>query len=583
MTRSPRDKKRYRKLRRFVIIAAAQIVWSDVILNRPLLQALRTPHLPRWQALALRYRSLALEMGGLLIKLGQFVSIRSDIIPPEVTGALAGLQDEVPAERLEDVVRTIEQELGRPLAHSFCSFVPEPLGAASLAQAHRAWLPSGEDVVVKVLRWGIEDMVEADLAALALAVRWLKRIRQVARRVDLDRLLAEFSAVTRNELNLCLEGRNAERFARDFAGDPQVYIPHIYWEYSTTRILTMENVSYIKMGDNSTIDAAGISRAEVARKLYDLYMRQIFMTHFVHADPHPGNLFVKPLPHPDEVLSGAPAPLPGTPVSFRPQRSFQIAFVDFGMIAIVPPRLREGMREYLIGIGTRDAHRIVQSYVLGGMLLPGADLQRLEEWHDALLDRFDGGMLLGQLNRVDLTAINDLANEYRDLVASFPVQLPADMLFTYRAMGVLSGITTSLDAEFDPWRATLPFATALAKESVQKDWQTWLSEAVSLGQLIFRLPAQWDRVLSQAQRGNLTVKAALAPDTRKAFGRLEQSMHRLAWMVIAAALFLGGILWHATNVIAAAIVHGQSQKDSVGTWLIVLAVIAFGWGMLRRP
>ncbi|HWE63092.1 MAG TPA: AarF/UbiB family protein, partial [Chloroflexota bacterium] len=375
-------------MRGFVVSGALQVVWWDVILNRPLLRAFRTPPLARWQALARRYRSLALESGGLLIKLGQFLSIRSDIMPAEVAEILAGLQDSVPPEQFDDMVRTVERDLGQPLSCIFPSFVPAPLGAASLAQTHRARLPSGEDVVVKVLRWGIEEKVEADLAALALAVRWLKRNRQVARRVDLNLLLAEFATVTRNELDLRLEGRNAEQFARDFATDTQVYVPRIYWEYSTTHVLTMENVGYIRMGDNAAIDATGVSRAQVAKKLYELYMRQIFVTNFIHADPHPGNLFVKPLPHPDEVRSGVTTLLPGASLTYKPQRPFQIAFVDFGMIAVVPPRLRDGLREFAIGIGTRDAHRIVQSYARGGLLRPGADLQRLEEWHEALLDRF---------------------------------------------------------------------------------------------------------------------------------------------------------------------------------------------------
>src|SRR5262249_13672068 len=145
--------------------------------------------------------------------------------------------------------------------------------------------------------------------------------------------------------------------------------------YSAARLLTMENVSYIKIGDLQGIEAAGISRPEVARKFYNVFMEQCFVTNFVHADPHPGNVFVKPLPLPGEARTFRP----GEAVPYKAGRPFQLAFVDFGMMAVIPERLRAALREYAIGIGTRDAHRVVKAYADAGVLLPGADLARLEE------------------------------------------------------------------------------------------------------------------------------------------------------------------------------------------------------------
>ena len=168
------DLKRYRKVRWFFARAFLHVIWWDIFLNRPLLRWLRTPPLPRWQKIARRYRYLAVEMGGVLIKLGQFLSIRVDILPPEVTGELAGLQDEIPPASLNTIITQIEADFGRPLSHIFEWFSPEPLGAASLAQAYLARLRSGEQVVVKVLRPGIDVLVETDLAAIALALQWLK-------------------------------------------------------------------------------------------------------------------------------------------------------------------------------------------------------------------------------------------------------------------------------------------------------------------------------------------------------------------------------------------------------------------------
>src|SRR6185436_9960558 len=173
------------------------VMWWDVLLNAPGLRRFRRPATDRWARIARRYRHLASEMGGVLIKIGQFLSVRVDILPPEVTRELAGLQDEVPPERFEDVVRQIETDFGRPVGEVFAQVDPEPVGAASLAQVHPARLLSGEPVVVKVLRPGIDVLVETDLAAAGLAFRLLKVSRRLRRRVDLDRVADEIATTTR--------------------------------------------------------------------------------------------------------------------------------------------------------------------------------------------------------------------------------------------------------------------------------------------------------------------------------------------------------------------------------------------------
>jgi predicted unusual protein kinase regulating ubiquinone biosynthesis (AarF/ABC1/UbiB family) len=267
------DFRRYRKVRRFVTRTFIHVLWWDMFLNVPGLRRFRPPAVGRWARIARRYRHLAGEMGGVLIKLGQFLSVRVDLLPSEVTRELAGLQDEVPPERFEDIVRQIEDDFGRPLSEVFSWVSPEPVGAASLAQVHPARLPSGEPVVVKVLRPGIDVLVETDLAAARLAFRLLKVSRKLRRRVDLDRLAEEIATTTRRELDLANEGRNAERFAQDFADDPRVTIPRVVWSASARRTLTLENVGYLKIADLAAIERAGISRPEVARVLYRIYMQ----------------------------------------------------------------------------------------------------------------------------------------------------------------------------------------------------------------------------------------------------------------------------------------------------------------------
>ena len=562
------DLKRYRQVRWFFAKAFLLVIWWDIILNRPILRWLRTPPLPRWQKIARRYRALAVEMGGVLIKLGQFLSIRVDILPPEVTGELAGLQDEIPPEPFEAIAAQIEQDFGRPLAQIFEWVEPTPLGSASLAQVHLARLLSGVEVVIKVLRPGIDVLVETDLTAIALAARWLKLYKRISTRVDLDWLAQEFAAITRRELDFEAEGRNAERFAEDFADNPQVYVPQVYWDYSAARTLTLENVDYIKISDLAGIEAAGISRAEVAKKFYNIYMEQIFVNNFVHADPHPGNVFVRPRPHPSE--RNITDFCPGDPVPYHPNRPFQLVFVDFGMMAVIPERLRAALREYAIGVGTRDAHRMVQAYRDAGVLLPGADLKRLEQ---ATADMFQRvwGIRMGQIRDLAETEMRYFLQEYRDIVYEAPFQFPADMLFVVRAIGILSGMATNLDRNFDPWTETIPFAERLAKEELQKNWRGWLEEIVALGQLMLKLPGQLDRFLTLAQQGNLTVQTSLAPDARKFLERLEGSVNRLAWMVAAVGLLLAGVILRA---------NGQDEPLSLA--LMIGAGLLFLWGVFRK-
>ncbi|HEX9669393.1 MAG TPA: AarF/UbiB family protein [Thermoanaerobaculia bacterium] len=557
------DFRRYRKLRRFVASVFLHALWWDLLLNRPGLEAFRPPAIVRWRRIARRYRALAVEMGGVLIKLGQFLSVRVDLLPAEVIGELAGLQDEVPPAPFLAVLAQVEAELGRPVGAVFARFDPVPVGAASLAQVHAAALPSGEEVVVKVLRPGIEVLVETDLAAVGLALRLLAWSRTVRRRVDLRRLGQEIAETTRRELDLTAEGQHAERFAADFAGDPRMMVPRIYWQQTTRRTLTMEDVAAIKVTDLPGLEAAGIDRGAVARTLYDLYMRQIFEHHFVHADPHPGNLFVHPLPPGGEAAApGDGAAVPGAP--------FRIAFVDFGMVATVPERLREPLREYAIALATRDAARMVHSYESAGVLLPGADLHRLIEIHEDLFERF-WGVRIGDIREVAIAEARYFLRQYRDLLYEIPFQVQVDMLFVSRAVGLLSGLATTLDPTFDPWAATMPFAERLAREELRRGWRDWVEEGTEQGRSLFHLPRRLERLIGQIERGDLQVEAALAADTRRAVHRLERAVLRLAWMATGAALLL-----------AATVVHVVRPEQALDTWLGAAAALALLWGVLFR-
>jgi predicted unusual protein kinase regulating ubiquinone biosynthesis (AarF/ABC1/UbiB family) len=558
----PFDRRRYRRIVRYFSGAFAHLIWWEIILRGILGRRFVERSAPRrWQRLARRYRTLAVQLGGVLIKLGQFLSVRVDVLPAVVTTELAGLQDEVPPEPFVHIEQVVEAEFGQPMDQIFPWFVPQPEAAASLAQVHRARLLTGDEVIVKVQRLRIEEIVETDLRAIRTATRWLKRYRPIGRRVDLDRLYDEFSATTRKELDFVAEAENAERFALNFADDPGVRIPRVYTETSTRRVLIMENVASIKIADFEAIEAAGISRQEVASRLFDTYLKQVFVDDFVHADPHPGNLFVQPLP---PILSELGLVQPGQ------GRPFRLVFVDFGMVAAIPERIGPFLRDYLVAFVSRDAGRLVRAYQGAGVLLPGADLAQLEQITAELMDRYSG-LTFRQAQERAMGEWHDLARQYRDVLYEMPFQFPADLLFVGRAIAILFGMATSLYPDFDPWQAIEPLAQEMATQEIRRDWRGWAGELEKVFRLSLSLPIQADRFFSRASRGELDVRTTWPPEAMWTLRGVETAVIRLTRAVIFAALLLAAVAVYVTQ-----------GGGLVSYLLFALATVAFLATLIRR-
>jgi predicted unusual protein kinase regulating ubiquinone biosynthesis (AarF/ABC1/UbiB family) len=562
------DTDRYRKVRWFFVKMLVQMMVFDVIFSLPLLRWFRPPALPRWRKVARRYRDLAVEMGGVLIKLGQFVSTRVDLLPPEVIHELAGLQDRVAPALFETVVLQVEKDFGRPLSDIFPVFTPVPIGSASLAQAHEAELPDGTAVVVKVLRPGIDVLVATDLAVMEQVCRWLNRFSHIRSRMNLSQLMREFRTTTQRELDMLEELANLNRFDEDFQNDPHVYVPRVHEDYCAPATLTLENVDYIKINDIDALEAWGISRRQVADRLYDVYMKQIFITNFIHVDPHPGNLFVRPLPLEDEAASGIHGFSPGDRPVACEARPFQIVFIDFGMTAVIPQRFKAALRTMAIGVGTRDARKVVQAYVTAGVLQPGVDTMRLEAAHEDWFNRL-WGIRMGKIHEVAFDEARYFLKEYRDLITEIPFQLQEEMLFIGRAVGILAGMATQLDPEFDPWEKTIPYARRFAREELKLNWKDLPEEIVLLGRHLLKIPAALDQVLDKARHGSLAIQVSLSPETRKAIKRIDLSVKRFSWMVLSAGLLVSGVNLYIAH------------HTRLGVGFMSLSVLVFLWGLRK--
>ncbi len=524
------------------------ILWEIVLPRIGLRGWVRRTRSERSRRTAVRFRALAIRMGGLMIKVGQFLSARLDVLPLEITEELSNLQDEVPPESFEAIRAAAESDIGQPLSAHYASFDEVPLAAASLGQAHRACLREADaaelgftDVVVKIQRPYIEQVVEVDLAAIRRVGGWLQRYKPVSKRADVHALVEEFATTTRAEIDYLAEASNAEAFAEYFAGNPRVHVPQVAWELTTRRVLTLEDVTAIKITDYDAITAAGIDRGEVAEVLLGTYMQQIFEDGFFHADPHPGNLFVTPVG--DRGEDGS--------------QGWKLTFIDFGMVGYVPDNLREGLREAVIAIGTQDGARLVKSFRTLGVLLPTADLKLIEMASMQVFDRF-GGMSMGQLRDIDHAEFARFGLQFQELMLNLPFQLPENLLLLGRTVAILSGMCTGLEPEFNVWSAISPYASKLISAEGETTWDTIVSEGTKIGQLLLALPGRVDRVLTQVERGELNVQTPML-DLR--VRRLERSVSRVAMALIFAALLVAGAILYPT-------------EPMLAKWLMAASVLA---------
>ena len=360
-------------------------------------------------------------------------------------------------------------------------------------------------------------------------------------------LVEEFAITTRAEIDYVAEAHNAETFAANFASKPRIHIPRVVWDVSTRCVLTLEDVSAIKVSDYEAITAAGIERSEVAGAVLDAYMQMILDDGFFHADPHPGNLFV--------------TPLEGTEEDGKPD--WQLTFVDFGMVGRVPENLRAGLRELLIAVGTQDAARLVASYKTLDILLPTADLKLIERASVQLFERF-WGMSMADLKNIDHAEMMRFGLQFRELMLDMPFQLPQNLLMLGRTVALLSGMCTGLDPDFNLWTSISPYATKLISDEGGTTFSTVLAEGTKIFQVLVGLPGRTDRVLTTIERGELNVQTPLLEIRMR---RLERSVGRLNGGLVFAALLVAGAVLYRTDA-------------GLAKWLMGGSLLPLAWVMM---
>ncbi len=406
-------------------------VYLGIKANQFIARRLRPPDMSaRWSSFhrssAESIYDTAIDLHGLILKGCQFLGARADVLPREYVEVLSRLQDRVPPRSFRLVRRMVEAELGAPLETVFREFEPRPIGSASLAQVHAARLHDGRRVAVKVQYPEIASQVEGDLANLRTL---FQAVGLLEREVDLMPLIDELAAHLPLELDFVNEARNAESLTKRLESRADVVIPEIVWEHTTPRVLVMEFLEGIKIDDIEALRTAGVDLDAVVGTLVGIFAEQILGHGFFHADPHPGNVFVQP-------------------------EGPRLVLLDFGLAKELPPRFREGVFGVASALLGADADALAGSLADLGFETREADPRSLRNVAEIILRVT--GELRGR-GGLDADLVEQLREEILESVRRDPiVRVPSHLMLVGRVLGLLSGVTRTLDVEVDLFRALAP-------------------------------------------------------------------------------------------------------------------------------
>lgn len=366
-----------------------------------------------------------IELGPTFIKIGQSMGTRADLLPLPFVVALGELQDNVPPFPNEIAFARIEKELGLKINEVYKEFELQPVAAASLGQVYRARLHSGEEVAVKVQRPNLEATIKGDLEILKKVANFAERYPQLNENADWSGMLREFNETIHEEMDYAAEGRNAERFRENFQNWDNIHVPKIYWNATTSKVLTMEFIHGTKVTDLEEQARQGISPEKVNRLLIKTYLKQLLEDGFFHADPHPGNLL---------VMSDG-----------------RLAFFDFGMVGRITPELQSKMIDAFFHVVSKDPAGIAQDLIDLDFMKPGVDVKSVRPVVEKMFE-FHLNLKLKDVNFKELTY--DLA----DVMYDYPFRLPSNFTYIMRALMTLEGIGIITDPDFNFFETAKPYA-----------------------------------------------------------------------------------------------------------------------------
>lgn len=463
---------------------------------------------PAINARPLHLRLALEELGTTFIKLGQILSTRADLLPPEYLVELTKLQDSAPPVAFEDIQAAVVTELGQPIEEIFADFDPVPLAAASIGQAHAATLKDGTEVVVKVRRPGVVEQVNEDLDILKELAATSSRHWDFADQYDLTGLVEEFSQTLRRELDYIREAHNAERFAVNFATDPHIHVPRVFWEATTARVLTLERIRGIKINDLKALDEQGTDRRWLADYATNVVLKMVCEDGFFHADPHPGNFFIEP--------------------------NDTIGLIDFGMVGVIDEHTQELLAELLIAIDHQAADRLVDVFLDLGVTRKRIDRASVRHDIDQLLSTY-WGLPLGELK------LSALLNDVYSIMRRHHLHLPSNLALLLKTVIMIEGLGVALNPDFHLPGVLTPYTERLVlrQYSPLKWVRSFGRSSLEVARFAVEMPQHLRRIATAAENGNLQI--GMRPEGfDPVIDRLEKIANRIVLGVITAA-FINGL------------------------------------------
>ncbi len=496
-------------------------------------------------------REMLDELGPTFVKFGQLLSMRPDVVPPDIISELRGLQDDVRPFPFEQARRVVEEDLGLPLERLFLEFESKPMAAASIGQVHRAVLPNNQAVVVKVQRPNAPGQIQADLALLYRAARIAKERVRALDFIDAHALVDEFARSIRQELDYRLEGRNAEAFRRNFAGEPHVRVPKVYWSYTRARVLTLEYLSGIQLADLDSLSYSIQDRRRLAYLMAEAWMAMIFKNGFFHADPHPANVL---------VLDGGK----------------DIGLVDFGLAGKLTDEDMSKLTRLFIDAASENVDALPRRLAELGIRYPR---EREEEFVRELRElyyRYYGA----SLSEIDPLQV---IREGFALIYSLNLRLPARFVLLDKAIATLGSVGVELSPDFNVFEVAKPYARRLliGRYAPQRVLARATRESRKLAQVALDAPHQVHDVLNDLRDGQIEVgfvHKGLDDFTR----RLTIAFNRLVMALVVSGGLIGSSLIgifaesgpHFLGLHVVSVV-GFALSGILGLWLL-LAVVRSG-------
>ena len=489
------------------------------------------------------------ELGPTFVKFGQLLSTRPDVVPPDIVVELRGLQDDVRPFPFEQAERVIEEELGNTLERLFLDFEPAPVAAASIGQVHRATLPNGRRVAVKVQRPGAPQKIEADLGLLYQAARLARERIRALDFVDARQLVDEFARSIRKELDYRQEARNAENFHRHFAGHPHVRVPKVYWQYTRPRVLTLEWIDGIQLADLDLVTTTLEERREIAYRITEAWMTMIFRHGFFHGDPHPANILL-------------------------PTEAGAIGLVDFGAVGTLTDDDMSKLTGLFIDAANENLEQIPKRLADLGVRYPkdreGEFLAEIRE----LYYRYYGA----SLSEVDPIQI---VREGFQLIYSLNLHLPARFLLLDRTIATLASVGAELYPEFNVFEVARPYARDLMLErfSPHRVARRARRETLRYAQVIAEVPYQFHDFMEEIRDGQIEVGFV-----HKGLDQFLESMQNAINRLVIALMVVGGLIGSSligifakggTNISGVNVISiiGFALSTVLGIWLL--------WGVIR--